>query len=137
MTPESQKEYYTTIGSWHSVFMCIPNNGTDLTRTGIVTECLANEGLYGLTDAYYEKTLVGKTTRDQESAAMLDIIFANRVYDMGWYFQIGGYNEAVMNELRNYRNEFASMYKRAEKVANTTLEKTNNAFLAALEEAGG
>ncbi len=134
---ESQKEYYTTIGSWHSVFMCIPNNGTDLTRTGIVTECLANEGLYGLTDAYYEKTLVGKTTRDQESAAMLDIIFANRVYDMGWYFQIGGYNEAIMNELRNYRNEFASMYKKAEKVANKTLQKTNDAFLKALEEAGG
>jgi len=134
---ETQDEYYTTIGSWHSVFMCIPNSGIDLNRTGIVTECLANEGLYGLTEAYYEKTLVGKTTRDAESAAMLDIIFANRVYDMGWYFQIGGYNEAVMNELRNYRNEFASMYKKAEKVANKTLEKTNNAFLKALEEAGG
>jgi hypothetical protein len=40
-----------------------------------------------------------------------------------------------MNELRNYRNEFASMYKKAEKVANKTLEKTNNAFLKALEEA--
>lgn len=134
---ETQDEYYTTIGSWHSVFMCIPNSGIDLNRTGIVTECLANEGLYGLTEAYYEKTLVGKTTRDAESAAMLDIIFANRVYDMGWYFQIGGYNEAVMNELRNYRNEFASMYKKAEKVANKTLEKTNNAFLKALEEVGG
>ena len=68
---------------------------------------------------------------------MLDIIFANRVYDMGWYFQIGGYNEAVMNELRNYRNEFASMYKKAEKVANKTLQKTNDAFLKAREEAGG
>ncbi|MBE6724862.1 MAG: hypothetical protein E7576_06645 [Ruminococcaceae bacterium] len=134
---ESQDNYYTTIGSWHSVFMCVPNSGIDMNRTGIVTECLANEGLYGLTEAYYEKTLVGKTTRDAESAAMLDIIFANRVYDMGWYFQIGGYNEAVMNELRNYRNEFASMYKKAEKVANKTLEKTNNAFLKALEEAGG
>ncbi|MBQ9819648.1 MAG: hypothetical protein IJM60_05145 [Bacteroidales bacterium] len=134
---ENQDNYYTTIGSWHSVFMCIPNSSIDITRTGIVTECLANEGLYGLTEAYYEKTLVGKTTRDAESAAMLDIIFANRVYDMGWYFQIGGYNEAVMNELRNYRNEFASMYKKAEKVANKTLEKTNNAFLKALEEVGG
>ena len=134
---ETQDNYYTTIGSWHSVFMCVPNSGIDLNRTGIVTECLANEGLYGLTEAYYEKTLVGKTTRDAESAAMLDIIFANRVYDMGWYFAIGGYNESVMNELRNYRNDFASMYKKAEKVANKTLEKTNNAFLKALEEAGG
>ena len=132
---EGQEKYYTTIGSWHSVFMCVPNNGCDLNRTGIVTECLANEGLYDLTVAYYEKTLVGKVSRDSDSEAMLDIIFANRVYDMGWYFAIGGYNESVMNLLRNYRNEFTSMFTSAQKMANKVLQKTNDAFTAAYEEA--
>ena len=132
---EGQANYYTTIGSWHSVFMCVPNNGCDLHRTGIVTECLANEGLYDLTVAYYEKTLVGKMSRDEESEAMLDIIFANRVFDMGWYYAVGGYNESVMNLLRNYKNDFTSMFTSAQKMANKVLQKTNDAFLEAYQEA--
>lgn len=134
---ETQNKYYTTIGSWHSVFVCIPNCQEDVTRTGIITEALSNESLYGLTEAYYEKTLKGKTTRDVESVAMLDIIFATRVYDMGWYFQIGGFNEQVMNLLRNYTNDFSSMYKKNEKAAKKVLEKTNKSFVEAKEQISG
>jgi hypothetical protein len=120
---ETQDEYYTTIGSWHSVFMCIPNSGIDLNRTGIVTECLANEGLYGLTEAYYEKTLVGKTTRDAESAAMLDIIFATRVYDLGFISDWGGAGSLVGNLYRAKSTDFASGWARIEKVARKQLDK--------------
>lgn len=125
---EAQEGYYTTIGSWHSVFFCVPNGQTDIERTGIITEVLASES-YDLTEAYYDKTLKGKTTRDEESSAMLDIIFANRVYDLGWYFQFGGYNEGVMNQFRQYKNEFSSMYKTSEKAANKVVQKTNDAFV--------
>ena len=127
---EAQANYYTTIGSWHSVFFCIPNGQQDVERTGIITEVLASES-YDLTEAYYDKTLKGKTTRDEESSAMLDIIFANRVYDLGWYFQFGGYNEGVMNQFRQYKNEFSSMYKTSEKAANKVVQKTNDAFIEA------
>lgn len=132
---EAQEQYYTTIGSWHSVFYCVPTNQADVSRTGVVSELLANEALYELTPAYYDKTLKGKTTRDEESSEMLDIIFANRVYDLGWYFQFGNYNESVMNMFRNYQNNFASMYKAGEKVANKLIQKTNEAFIANKEAA--
>ena len=125
---ETQQDYFTTIGSWHSVFFCVPNGQKDVERTGIITEVLASES-YELTEAYYDKTLKGKTTRDEESSAMLDIIFANRVYDLGWYFQFGGYNEGVMNQFRQYKNEFSSMYKATEKAANKVIERTNEAFI--------
>ena len=125
---ETQEDYYTTIGSWHSVFVCVPNGQTNVERTGIITEVLASES-YELTEAYYDKTLKGKTTRDEESSAMLDIIFANRVYDLGWYFQFGGYNEGVMNQFRQYQNNFASAYKTSEKAANKVIQKTNDAFV--------
>ncbi len=132
---ENQEKYYTTIGSWHSVFFCVPNGQVNAERTGIITEVLASESLE-LTEAYYDKTLKGKTTRDEESSAMLDLIFANRVYDLGWYFQIGGYNEGVMNQFRNYQNNFASLYKTSEKAAKKVLDKTNKAFVES-KEAGG
>lgn len=131
---ETQDKYYTTMGSWHSVFFCVPNVQEDVSRTGIVIECLANEGMYDLTEAYYEKTLKGKSARDQESQAMLDVIFANRVYDLGWYYQIGSYNENVMNLLRNYTNNMASMLKSSEKVTKKVLEKNNNSFIEAKEK---
>jgi hypothetical protein len=131
---ETQDKYYTTMGSWHSVFVVVPNGQKNVERTGIITEMLACEGMYDLTEAYYEKTLVGKTTRDEESRAMLDIIFSSRVYDLGWFFQIGGYNESVMNLFRNNNNNFASMYKTSSKVATKSLEKNNNAFIEAKEE---
>ena len=70
---EAQQNYYTTIGSWHSVFLGVPTGPQDLERTGIITEVLASES-YDLTEAYYDKTLKGKTTRDEESSASLDVI---------------------------------------------------------------
>ena len=130
---ETQTEYYTAMGSWHSVFFCVPNGQQNVERTGIITEMLACEGKYDLTEAYYEKTLVGKTTRDEESRAMLDIIFSSRVYDLGWYFQVGSYNENVMNLFRNYNNNFASMYKTSSKIAQKSIEKNNKAFIEAKE----
>ncbi|MBQ7930538.1 MAG: hypothetical protein IJ334_05930, partial [Clostridia bacterium] len=130
---ETQTEYYTAMGSWHSVFFCVPNGQQNVERTGIITEMLACEGKYDLTEAYYEKTLVGKTTRDEESRAMLDIIFSSRVYDLGWYFQVGSYTENVMNLFRNYNNNFASMYKTSSKIAQKSIEKNNKAFIEAKE----
>jgi len=131
---EAQADYYTTMGSWHSVFFTVPSIQQNVERTGIVAECLANEGMYDLTEAYYEKTLKGKSARDQESQAMLDLIFANRIYDLGWYHQIGGYNEAVMNLLRNYNNNMASMLKGGEKATKKILERNNQKFVEAKEE---
>ena len=123
-----QKEYYNTIGSWHSVFLCVPAVQENAERTGVILESLAAESLNVVTPAYYEQTLVGKYVRDEESVATLDIILATRVYDLGWFYGIGGYNEAVMNVWRKDANNFASMYKAVERVANKSLDQINEAF---------
>ena len=124
---EEQERYHTAIGSWHSVFVCVPNGQANLERTGIVTEFLACEGKYDLTEAYYEKTLKGKNTRDEESREMLDIIFSSRVYDNGWYYSFG-YGGNLMDMFRNYQNNFASMYKQSERVKQKTLQKINESY---------
>ena len=54
-----------------------------LARSGMIMQALAVEGKNILTPAYYESSLIGKGTRDEESADMLPIIFANRVVDLG------------------------------------------------------
>ena len=125
---EEQQEYYNTIGSWHSVFLCIPAVQENVERTGIIIESLAAESYNLVTPAYYEQTLVGKYVRDEESVATLDIILATRVYDLGWFYGIGGYNESVMNVWRKDQNNFASMYKAVERVAQKSLDQINQAF---------
>jgi len=125
---EAQKEYYNTVGSWHSVFMCVPKVQENPDRTGILVEAIAYESMKTVTPAYYEIALKGKYTRDNESSDMLDIILATRCYDLGWYYQIGGYNEQVMNLLRNFKNDFTSMYKKLEKTALKQVEKLNEKF---------
>ena len=125
---EAQDTYYNTVGSWHSVFLCLPKVQKDATRTGVIVEALAAESLYTVTPAYYDVTLKDKVARDKDSAEMLDLIFETRTYDLGWYYAIGTYNESIMNLFRNYQSDFTSMYKKMEKVANKYITKLNEAF---------
>ncbi len=138
---ENQDRYYNSIASWSGAFYCIPRNayGNDgFARTGYLTQALAYESLYTLTPAYYDQTLKGKTSRDEESSAMLDLIFATRTYDFGWYFEIGGYNEGIMNLLRNYSSDVTSMYEKSSKAATKVLSKYNENIKELMEmEQGG
>lgn len=137
MYDEMQDRYYNSAASWSLSLYSIPKNSHDeegLARIGTITQALAYESLYTLTPAYYEQTLQNKVSRDEESARMLDLIFATRTYDFGWYFEVGAYNESIMNLLRNYNTDVASMYKMAEKAATKGLQRTNEKILEVIEE---
>ena len=125
---ENQERYYNSAASWSLSLYSIPKNAyreEDYARVGWITEALAYESMYTLTPAYYEQTLQNKVSRDEDSAKMLDLIFATRTYDFGWYFEIGGFNEAIMNLLRAYSSDVSSMVKRQEKMATKVLDKYN------------
>lgn len=91
----TQANYGHPVSAWHSEFLCIPQNVNSLERSGYVTELLAYQGKKLMTPAYYEKTLVGQYTRDEESAEMLDLIFAARVFDVGIYYNLGTYKDLI------------------------------------------
>ncbi|MBR4186108.1 MAG: hypothetical protein IKQ87_10090 [Clostridia bacterium] len=134
---ENQDRYYNSAASWSISLYSIPKNayGADgFARAGWSTEAPAYESKYSLTPAYYEQTLQNKVSRDEESARMLDLIFATRTYDFGWYFEIGGYNEGIMNLLRAYSTDVASMVKRNEKMAAKVLNKYNEKIAAQIED---
>ncbi len=125
---ENQDRYYNSAASWSVSLYSIPKNSygdEGFARAGWITEALAYESLYSLTPAYYEQTLQNKVSRDENSARMLDLIFATRTYDFGWYFEVGGYNEGIMNLLRAYSSDVSSMIKKSEKVATKVLKKYN------------
>ena len=124
----AQKDYYSTVSSWHSGFICVPKGQADISRTGAILEAMAAESMYTLKPAYYELALKGKLVRDADSEDMLDLIFDSKIYDAGWLYQIGGFNEEIMNLYRNRKTDFVSMYEKREAKALKDIDKINAAL---------
>ena len=97
-------------------------------------ELLAAESLDKVTPAYYDKTLIGKYFRDDESAAMLDIIFSNRVYDLGWYYKLGLYNDEILYLVYQTDTDFASRYAKYESKALEDVARINDTFSQTLQK---
>ena len=124
---ETQEEYGHYIAAWHAQFLCIPETPGDIDRTGFILEMLAYQGQQLLTPAYYEKTLVGQYTRDEESSEMLDIIFATRVYDVGVYYNIGGYKDQLSQIFEN-RKTVTNIYETYKLSAESKIARINAFF---------
>ncbi len=124
---KEQENYGNLVSAWHSQFLCVPENSKDLARTGIILEELAYQGKQMLTPAYYEKTLVGQYTRDEESAEMLDLIFANLVYDVGIYYNIGTYKDCLASIVRTGQS-LTTIYETYRTSAEAKINKINEFF---------
>ncbi len=75
----TQNTYYSLVSGWVDCFIAMPKNVTDPAFNGYVTEALARAAYDTVRPAAFETTLKGKTARDAESVAMLDLIF-NTLY---------------------------------------------------------
>jgi len=122
-----QKSHRNLVSPWHGMYVCVPESVKDLDRTGVVLELLAYKGQEYLTPAYYEKTLVGQYTRDEESAEMLDLIFANLVYDMGMNYNVGGYRAQLSGMVRSGKS-LTTIYETYRTSAEMSLQVINEFF---------
>jgi len=86
---EAQTQYYSVVNPYTGVLLGVPKSVQDLERTSIILEAMAAESRYTLQPAYYDVVLQRKYTRDDESQEMLDIIFGNRIYDIGAVYSFG------------------------------------------------
>ena len=127
-----QQDYYTTVAPYNSQFICVPLIQKDIERTGIVTEALAYYGKQIVTPAYYDVNLVGQSTRDEESADMLEIIFDNLVFDIGYYYQVGPYNKQLIRMVQARDTNFTSMYDSYKTSAERLLTVINTYYAKAV-----
>jgi len=88
----------------------VPITNTDLEKTGTILEAMAAYSSITLKPAYYETCIQGRYTRDEESVAMLDIIFANRVYDIGLINDAGSIIGKISSLTNACSTNVASMY---------------------------
>ena len=114
---DKQTEYTTFANQW-SLSCAMPVTASDTTRTGNILEVMSALSRKYVVPAYYEKTLMGKIKRDDESEEMLNIIFQNIIYDFGVCYGIGSVPNFLIDEggtgLSNwYRRNESKIYGNA------------------------
>jgi len=118
---EQQENYYTYVSA-DGLFICIPMNA-DTEYVGLITEALAYESGTTLMPAFYDLCLTSKVLRDDESEGMLDIIFNNRVYDIGYIYGIGSLPNLLTDMVIAKNTDFVSRFERIQGAAQGALEK--------------
>lgn len=120
---ESQTRYYNTYSYSNCTAFSVPTTTADIARTGTITEAMAEISKYTLTPAYYEVALKGKFIRDEESAEMLDIILAQRAYDLGMIFNWGNMFSTITSLSTSKNADFASSYAKRESATQKAIDK--------------
>ena len=123
------QEWYSPFAVWHSAFICVPSVCTDTESVGIITELLGYHSEEKLIPACYDKTLNGTYIRDDESSDMLDIIFHNRIYDIGHLYRIASLQESITNLLRNNKPTVLSgLYQSTKRASETIITNLNKSI---------
>lgn len=119
---ESQDTYYTDARA--DIFVAaIPASVANADFAAAVVEALAAESKNILTPAFYEVSLQGKVLRDNESEDMLDILFANKVYDLGYLYQVGSMQSIIYDMANKRSTDFQSTLASKLSSYETALEK--------------
>lgn len=125
---EAQEQYYSRIEGCEQT--CIPvSNVANLEMTGVLLEAMASDSAQNLVPAYYETLLKSKLSRDNDSEAMLEIIFGSRVFDWGdtiWCPELRDGQFSAM--MKNNKRDIASIAAKLEKTMNKKIEDAIAAF---------
>lgn len=129
---EPQEQYYSAVNQHMGTATVIPVSCESVDMEGCFLEVLCCESMKKLIPAYYDVTLQGKVTRDEESVDMLDLIFENRVYDIGSIFNFGNFGQDMYQMTVTYDSSYASIWAKKESKYATALEK----FITKYQEIG-
>ena len=124
----AQDRYYATVNTWHSYVWLIPQGLSDPEDTAYIMDAMAYYGRIHILPAYYDITLQRKHTRDEESSAMLDIIFNSALYDIGFMYNLGNFISNLHDMLQRNLNNLASEYERVQGRIERDLERLIEQF---------
>ena len=126
MADEAQDAYYSRVSG--ALFSTIPSTSRNLETQGVILEALASESRKSVIPIYYEVSLKGRNTRDEESQEMLDLIFSGRVYDLGDSFWCDDIRDNFIKKMfvkndRNLSSNVASYKKSLSKKISRIIEQ--------------
>ena len=120
---EAQAQYYSSVNQHMGTATVIPVSCEDPETEGYFLEAICCESMKKLIPAYYDITLQGKVTRDEESVDMLDLIFDHRVYDIGAIFNFGNFGQDTYQMTVKYNSDYSSIWAKGESKYLKALDK--------------
>lgn len=125
-----QKNFSNPLHTWCATTLSIPNTGgeTETDRSAVIIEALNAESYYTLKPAYYDVSLKTKLARDDESSEMMDLIFANRTYDLGKIYNWGGIYETVKSLADSKKTDYISAVEKKADKMQSAIEQTIESF---------
>ncbi len=85
---ENQKNYVHLCKNG-ATGVCVPNTNENLDFTSVCLEAFVSLSRYTLREGYFESTMQGMVSRDEETSKMLNLIFETRAFDLGYIFDFG------------------------------------------------
>ncbi len=125
---EDQVNHYSLVSAYHNQYVVVPYYVEDAERTGMLIEIIAYKGMEAVTPAFYEKQLIGRDSRDDESEEMLDVVYSNVIYDPGLVYRITGMADTYYQVRAQRNNVFASAYQASLNTAQKDIESINQLF---------
>lgn len=124
---ETQDGYHHCVNPNPAAVYVIPITNTDYASTGYIMDALGAASKNELTPAYFDKTLQGKVSRDEESQQSLEVIISTIKYDLGY---LGGFGfTSMLNTMADNANtDLTSTYSKQEKLINKMTERTLSSF---------
>ena len=123
---DAQETYYTPAEETSRMF-AVPTTA-DADFSGMMLEVLAAQSVSTVSPAFYDVCLEGKSVRDNESAEILDIIFANKRFDYGLVADVAGFKTMMKNLEAKDSTDVASTFEKAVKKAETAMKKISEKF---------
>lgn len=120
---EEMTAYYTGVDAGCSGLI-LPITNTDLDMLSAVIEYWMYVQYRDVVPVYFETVCKTKASRDAESAEMLDIIRAGRVYDIGYYLANFSMN-SIGHDLAGSKKGFMTWYDSKLSQAQKSLDKIN------------
>jgi hypothetical protein len=126
---EQQEKYYSRMEGCDLFFSPMSATEEFLDRASVILEALSSDSAKNLIPVYYDLALKTKFTRDEESSEILDLLFENRVYDLGdtiWGDKLR--DPVIAPMMQNNKRELASKLESIEKTMDKQIEIIVEAF---------
>jgi len=124
---EAQSEYFSFCNMTVAACAAIPITVSDTEKSSIILEEMSYLSGKYYTPAYYDITLKTKSSRDEESLDMLDLIYDRRTVDIGSLYKVGGIMDGIQGMIYpSGGNNFASFIESNRTSVNTKLDEMNS-----------
>ncbi|MBQ3591624.1 MAG: hypothetical protein II979_06745, partial [Clostridia bacterium] len=123
---EAQEGYAHFLDSHCNIMYSLPVTQAAPEDAAYILETIAYASRTTITPAYYDICLKSKYSRDEESAAMLDIIFTSYRLELADVFAIGDIYSSVVSGLQ--KGNISSMLAGKETSVQTAIETVTEKF---------